>query len=108
MNRVSRYGTFPNTYLSGDKPHVAAAVFVVVLDIIAGDLDVAYVAFFNLDTAASIVADVRRRDIDLMQIDVIEIDADSPVVVDVDAVDENVTIVPYHVDPVSAIPNDKG
>ena len=73
----------------GRLEHVEGAV-VVVLDVVAGDLQVANLTVLDADAAESAVADVIANDVRLVQVDPVHPDADAGVVIEVAVTDEDV------------------
>ena len=65
---------------------------VVVLDVVAGDLQVAHLRSIEPDAAQSIVADMAAGDVDLVQVHSIEIHAHAGVKINVAMTDEHIAI----------------
>src|SRR5262249_41212370 len=79
----------------------------VVLDVAAGDLDVADVALAADDAAAGVVADVAAGDVRLVQVDVVVVDAGAAVLVQVPTVDDAAAVAPRPVDAVQRLADDQ-
>src|SRR5262249_13682470 len=87
----ARHRAFADAPLPHVDPQVGRLLrlrVVVVLDVVARDLEVAHLAVEDLDAAALAVADVAALDDGLVQVDAVEEDADPAAVVDVAGVDE--------------------
>src|SRR5690606_9201939 len=73
---------------------------VVVLDVVAGDLQVANLRPLDPDTADAVVADVATDDVDLVQVQLIHVDAHARVVIHVAVGDQHVAVAAGEADPV--------
>src|SRR5262245_35262525 len=105
LDRVAAYRTLAHRPLADGEVDVGRFLrleVVVVLDVVADDLDVAHLTAVDLQPALLAVADVVAVDVDLVQVHAVEEDPYAAVVINVAVGDEDVAVAVGEVDAVTA------